>query len=80
LREELVLGFKIGNRVLFLQSRRNGDEGDMKMKRGNNKGGTKKCLLQSCYSPSNLVPASVESLIAAEMARKMVRSTQLTMG
>jgi len=38
---EVVLGFEIGNRVLFLQSRRNGDEGDMKMKKVDNKGGTK---------------------------------------
>ena len=46
----MVLGFETGNRVLFLQSMRNGDEGDMKMKRGDNKGETKNdcCNLDCC--------------------------------
>jgi len=69
----MVLGFEIGN------GRRNGDEGKMKMKMGDNKGGTKtyRCTL-SINPPNSSLPAW-KACFAGDMARPASRSAKLTL-
>jgi len=69
----MVLGFEIRN------GRRNGDEGEMNMKMGDNKGGMKNYRCTLYINPPNSSLPAWKACFAGDIARPTSRSAKLTL-